>query len=298
MVSKNCFVRKAVFAAIIYMILIVGLNLPHVWHRNQQSLAILRAIGTTHWSPWLGQYQSVSRPPFSSLEAPVDTPLWRGRIALLLGDADAAYLEFSRVEPSSPFHFIGIAAAAALANDHQTAGEAWEKSQSIGFLWARVRWFMKTHDENLALEDLERLARITPTDPNVPAQVGTIFGTQGRWLEAANAFLRAHSLEQRHSYWRWKAARAFLTAGAFDESEALLVNAPKNDPYAQMILGDLYLTTGRFSEAAESYQRALDSGVHDPVYCAVRLSEVYAALGDKDREASARRLVTILTKER
>ena len=282
--------HRVVLVISLGIIALVAIPLSEVWGRNQQALAVLRSLGASPSSLWLGLYQDTPPQPKAALPAPGGSPLWRGRVALLAGDASSARSAFAEVEPSSPLRFIGLGAAAALEGKHAEAGDAWEQGQAVGLLWARVRWFQQSGQRTLALADLDRLARLLPNDPTVPAEVGGALEGEGRHLEAAESFLRADALEQRHRFWRWQAARSFLMAGAYEKAETLLASAPASDTYAQMLLGDLYLSTNRPSMAAKSYQLALENGVHDPVYCALRLADAYAALGEVDREAAARRL--------
>jgi tetratricopeptide (TPR) repeat protein len=111
-----------------------------------------------------------------------------------------------------------------------------------------------------AEDHLRRALAVAPGSATLLAQLGRVFGAQGRFNEGLACFKQAIGQAPREVSIRLSLAELFSGCGRFDEAARVLTDAESldsNDTRLHAQLGKLAISRGRFAEAAERYRAAL-----------------------------------------
>jgi tetratricopeptide (TPR) repeat protein len=117
---------------------------------------------------------------------------------------------------------------------------------------------MKHYDYSQALLYAQRLASLTPDDPDAVNLVGRAALGAGKLDQAESVFLHLLATNPRHCYARTNLGRTYMAASRWAEAEAALRQASACAPRLVTVyesLGELYLQTGRPELAAEAFGR-------------------------------------------
>jgi tetratricopeptide (TPR) repeat protein len=129
---------------------------------------------------------------------------------------------------------------------------------------------MARRDAGAAAVALEKLARLTPTVPEVHANLGTVYYTQGRFAQAAQAFERALRLNPRLSNAPLMLGICYAELGRAKEAIPILEPAfrhPPNNEIGRTIglkLMGAYVSLDQHTKALEVIEELLTRYPNDP----------------------------------
>lgn len=206
--------------------------------------------------------ESVRELAESALELdPQNTDAWLalGYLALSrneLGAAEEAARKVMRLAPESPFGYILRGRVHVRAGETDLGLEMLRQGVERGGTDLRPRlalawalWHNLGRGNEAAVE-YEQVLRYAPNSPSALNNLGSIYGQQGRYLDAIPLFRRLLNLTE--------------------------------DPEAAFNLGNCYFFLDRLEEAIEAYLRVLEIDP-DNVWAPHGLAEAYEKLGDTER---------------
>jgi tetratricopeptide (TPR) repeat protein len=122
---------------------------------------------------------------------------------------------------------------------------------------------MQRHDFKAVVERTQDMAKFEPSDPGNWGNLGDAFMELGEYEQAGNAYARMVALGANLGSYNRVAYFRFVTGDA-EGAIALMKQAvdagsdsPENTSWCWAELGDLYLKTGKYGEAAIAYKAAL-----------------------------------------
>jgi tetratricopeptide (TPR) repeat protein len=140
---------------------------------------------------------------------------------------------------------------------------------------------MARKDANAAISALEKLAGLTPNNPEVHANLGAVYYAQGRYAEAGKAFERAVRLNPNIPNGRLMLALCEAEVGRGKEALPVLERGYRNPPDPEMgrmiglKLATVYSSLGQQPKAIEVMEGLLERNPNDPEIL-YRASHLYA----------------------
>jgi tetratricopeptide (TPR) repeat protein len=124
---------------------------------------------------------------------------------------------------------------------------------------------LQRHDFKTVAERAQDMAKYTPSDPGVWANLGDASMELGEYQRAGQAYEKMFALRPNLGSYNRLAYFHFVTGDAPGAialmREAIAAGDPvvENTAWCQAELGDMYFKTGKLSEASEAYRAALSS---------------------------------------
>ena len=181
-------------------------------------------------------------------------------------DAIAPLRDAARLEPSNALiqHDLGLACleAGRVPDAIAALQRAVASNPSYGDAYFRLGIALeKVGNIGAAIAAYRRATELLPSLTEGWFRAGALFYTLGHRDEAIGCFRRAAATGAETSFGRLGKARALLTANRNDEAEQVLRNTLALDPgnaMAHDLLGNLLSEFGRFDEARECFERAIE----------------------------------------
>jgi len=181
-------------------------------------------------------------------------------------DAIAPLRDAALLEPFNPIvqHDLGLAYLEVGSVTDAIAALQWAVASNPRYSDAFFRLgiaFEKLGDIRGAIVAYDRATELAPALTEAWFRAGALVCELGHRDEAIGCFRRAAATGGRTSFGRLGKARALLTEGRNQEAEEVLRQTLARDPKNAMahdLLGNLLSEFGRFDEARECFQRAID----------------------------------------
>jgi tetratricopeptide (TPR) repeat protein len=182
-------------------------------------------------------------------------------------EAIAPLRDAALLQPSNPNiqHDLGLACleAGRLADAIAALQRAVAGNPRYGDAYFRLGIALeKLGDMGRAIVAYDRATQLVPTLTEAWFRAGALVNTLGHRDEAIGCFRRAASTGGKSSFGRLGKARALLTEERNQEAELVLRQTLALDPgnaMAHDLLGNLLAEFGRFNEARECFQRAIEN---------------------------------------
>ncbi|MGH7091820.1 MAG: tetratricopeptide repeat protein, partial [Stellaceae bacterium] len=199
-----------------------------------------------------------------------DNPLYRSRLAVAYGragdieSAKKALALLIAASPKDPAPHLALAGIYVSGGKYDAAQAEYQAALKLdpGSIAAKlglVQLLIRAENYPAAAKLDAEIEKDHPDNAAVAAAAGTIAEAEGRKPDAIRELKRAVSLDDSAEY-RVRLAAALSNAGHNDDAEATLDGwnqAHPNDLGGRMALGNLYMTTQRYKEAAAQFTHIL-----------------------------------------
>ena len=214
------------------------------------------------------------------------------------GDAKAADEALTWITKARETDRTSVPATLALAGWHTTRGQAKDaipmlqealaaNPDNVQLLDALGTAYLRSDQDSLGMETLEKVLRARPDNAMLQMRMGQLKLSRNDAAGALTHLRRAVALEPKAVEPKVALAAVLARTGKGDEARAIAAtlqkDAPKN-PAGLMLAGDIAMSERKFTEAAESYRKAL--AVRKVPMLQVKLHQAVRASGNETQADS------------